>query len=236
MVSHELRQPLGTLLYAVPLLKAAIDNGPKSQQQHVADIMDRNIFKLTELTEQLAVMSRLQSRPLDTPDVQETDVATVGREVARQLREMAEARAVELFVDDSLPTLVIDVARLELILVNLVSNAIKYSDPAKSQRFVRVEASPSDDPAAAVIAVRDNGLGVAEADLPKIFDRFVRFHASRDTELGVRGSGLGLAIAAECAQAIGGSISCQSELGTGTTFYVTIPLVPMERDADPAGT
>jgi signal transduction histidine kinase len=226
MVSHELRQPLGTLLYAVPLLKAAIGDGVKSKQQHFADVMDRNIFKLTELTEQLAVMSRLQSRRPDTPDVQEIDGATVAREVARQLREMAEARDVEIEIDEALPKLVIDMARLELILVNLVSNAIKYSDPAKPRRFVRVEASASGDPASAAIAVRDNGLGVADADLGKMFDRFVRLHSTLDAELGVRGSGLGLAIAAESVQAVGGSIRVESTQGEGTTFYVIVPLAP----------
>jgi signal transduction histidine kinase len=233
MVSHELRQPLGTLLYAVPLLKAAIDDGSKAPQQHFADVMDRNIAKLTELTEQLAVLSRLQSRRPDTPDVQETELATVAWEVARQLREMADSRGVEIAVDEGLPKLVVDVARLELILVNLVSNAVKYCDPAKPHRFVRVESTPSDDPTCAIVAVRDNGLGVAEADLDRIFDRFVRLHATRDNELGVRGSGLGLAIAAECAQAIGGSIRVESTLGGGTTFYVAVPVTPA--DSQPTG-
>jgi two-component system, OmpR family, sensor histidine kinase ResE len=74
-----------------------------------------------------------------------------------------------------------------------------------------------------VISVRDNGLGIPENDRDAIFDRFFRAHAHMDGELGVSGSGLGLAIVAECVGALGGTIRCQSTLGEGTTFRITLP-------------
>ena len=110
--------------------------------------------------EQLEALSRLRARPPDAPEIQRVDVSTVAWEVARQLREMAEARTVEVHVSETLPSIVIDMARLELILMNLVSNAIKYCDPDKPQRLVHVETEPTSDQDFACIVVRDNGLGI----------------------------------------------------------------------------
>ena len=191
MVSHELRQPLGTLVYALPLLKIEAERGDLARCQHFLEVMQRNVAKLTQLMEQLEVLSRLQNRPPDSPDVQLVEVETIAREVARQLREMADLRGVEIQIAGPLPHVTIDVARLELILVNLISNAIRSSDPDKGDRFVRVEAVSDGPSETATILVQDNGIGIPAETLPTIFQRFVRAHVGRDTELGVRGSGLG---------------------------------------------
>jgi signal transduction histidine kinase len=119
--------------------------------------------------------------------------------------------------------------------MNLVSNAIKYSDPAKPDSFVEIAPADgrrvSDD--TCVICVRDNGLGIPDADRPAIFERFVRAHAHMDAVLGVTGSGLGLAIAADCVRAMGGSIECESAVGEGSSFYITLPVnLPGESAAD----
>ena len=232
MVSHELRQPLGTLMYALPLLKAGTEAGDAERQDQLFAVMHRNVLRLAQLMEQLEMLSRLQGSHPNRIDMQQTDVAAVAWEVARQLREMADARGVDILVDEPLPTLLIDTARLELILMNLVSNAVKYSDPAKPRRLVSVEAASSDVQGFTCIAVRDNGLGIPADQRSTIFGRFVRAHAERDSELGVRGSGLGLAIAAECAEAVGGAIRVESEPGEGTTFFVDIPCAPARRRVD----
>ena len=223
MVSHELRQPLGTLMYALPLLKAEADRGDMARHDHFLKVLERNVVRLTQLMEQLEGLSRLQTSRGDAPDVQRTDVTSVVWEVARQLREMADARGVEIQLGDGMPSLVVDMARLELILMNLISNAIKYSDPAKPSRFVRIESVSPEREDHVGIMVRDNGIGIPQANLSTVFRSFVRAHASRDSELGVRGSGLGLAIAAECAEAVGGSIRVESSVGEGTSFLVTVP-------------
>jgi signal transduction histidine kinase len=232
MVSHELRQPLGTLMYALPLLKAEVGSGEARRQEQLFDVMERNILRLTQLMEQLEMLSRLRSRQPDGLDVQRTEVAAVAWEVARQLREMAEARGVDILVDDALPMVRIDMARLELILMNLVSNAVKYSDPVKLSRLVSIERAACETPGFICVAVRDNGLGIPADRVDGIFKRFVRVHAARDSELGVRGSGLGLAIAAECAEAIGGRIRVESNEGEGTTFYLDFPSEPAPARAD----
>jgi two-component system OmpR family sensor kinase len=138
---------------------------------------------------------------------------------------MASSRNVRVLVDPALPELRGDPARLELALMNLVSNAIKYSDRAKPDSFVEIESVTADrvTDGMSVIRVRDNGLGIAESDRLTIFERFFRAHAHMDGALGITGSGLGLAIAADCVRAMGGSIECESEVGVGSSFYITLP-------------
>jgi NtrC-family two-component system sensor histidine kinase KinB len=105
-----------------------------------------------------------------------------------------------------------------------VSNAIKYSDPAKPEAFVEIGSEVHSAKAGECeIYVRDNGLGIPDAHRDAVFDRFFRAHAHLDSELGVSGTGLGLAIVADCVRALGGSIRCESGTGEGTTFYLTLP-------------
>jgi signal transduction histidine kinase len=222
MVSHELRQPLATLMYALPLLKPRTTDADPARHAHLLEILERNVLRLVQQMDQLETLSRARSANGDSPAVQRTSVAAVAWEVARQLREMADARGVDVQVDDDLPELVIDRGRLELVLTNLISNAIKYSDPEKTVRWVRIEVGPP-VASAVCLAVRDNGIGIPAESVPSIFDRFVRAHASRDAELDVKGSGLGLAIAAECADAMGARIRVESSPGTGTTFFIDLP-------------
>jgi signal transduction histidine kinase len=139
--------------------------------------------------------------------------------------EMATARGVILRISSGLPALVIDPALVELVLLNLVSNAIKYSDPSKQICFVEIGRAAADEEQerACIIYVRDNGLGIPEDQRDAIFDRFFRAHAHLDGELGVSGTGLGLAIVAECIQALGGTIRCESAVAEGTTFLIGLP-------------
>ena len=139
---------------------------------------------------------------------------------------MAASRHVRIVVGDELPEMCADPARLELALMNLVSNGIKYSDPSKVDSFVEVTSGQNAPEGSCVLCVRDNGLGIAEADRVAIFERFFRAHAHLDAQLGVTGSGLGLAITADCIQAMGGTIQCESTVGVGSRFLITLPLKP----------
>ncbi len=178
---------------------------------------------LVELTHKLESVARMHDTG-DSAVVQEVSVATVVEEAARQLREMAEARDVEIRVVDSLPTLKVDVGRLELAFVNLLSNAIKYSDADKPSRYVEV--SGESDDGFHRILVRDNGIGIPAEALKTIFKRFTRAHADRGDLSHVPGIGLGLAIVDDCVRSIGGIIEVESDEGAGTTFVLRLPLTP----------
>lgn len=222
--SHELRSPIGTILFAAGMLDK--DRARLVQDEErlakIATAVRVNAERLLWLVENLQRIARL-SEPLDVPSQQRIEIEALALEVARQLSDMAASRGVAIRVVPGLPTVVVDAARLELMLLNLVSNGVKYSDSNRPDPYVEI--APAGEPAngTATIAVRDNGLGIPEAAQGGIFDRFFRAHAHLDQELGVTGSGLGLSIVADCMVAIGGSIRCESSTGTGTAFYITIP-------------
>jgi signal transduction histidine kinase len=220
MVSHELRQPIGALQFAVKLASACED---PQQRAGFQDVIERNLTRLVRLTDQLAMMSRLKTTT-DNTQTQHLPLELVAREVARQLGDMADRRGVTIVIDDALPVLEVDVAAVELILVNLVSNAIKYCDPAKPARTVEMRGESRPD--ACVIVVRDNGVGIPPGHLPRIFERAYRAHADRDEELGTDGLGLGLAIVRDCVEDQGGQVSVESVPGEGATFTVILPRNP----------
>jgi signal transduction histidine kinase len=219
MVSHELRQPIGALQFALTLAHATDDAGERDRYR---EVVDRNLARLNGMIDRLAVISRMT--PVDTAQSQRLDLGLVAREVARQLRDMAEARAVEIRVVDPFPVVTVDVAALELVLINLVANAIKYAEPARAVRFVEIVSEVRDS--AALLHVRDNGIGIAPERVPFIFDRAYRAHVQRDIELGTFGFGLGLAIVRDCASDQGWTLSVDSREGEGTAFTVLIPLAP----------
>ena len=224
MASHELRSPVGTLLFAGTLLGSAHDLTSDPQRlSKLGTTIRANAERLSWLIDNLQRLTRLTD-PLETPSEQRVDLETMASEVARQLADMAAARGVAIRVGSALPTTVLDPARLELVLLNLVANAIKYCDVGKPDRFVEITSvEPPGTDRSMTLSVRDNGLGIPEDKCQEIFDRFVRAHADRDGELGVTGSGLGLSIVADCVQALGGSVRCESTVGEGTTFFVTLP-------------
>ncbi len=214
MVSHELRQPLGALQFAVKLLRVARE--PALDPGKYVELMERNIDRVATLTTTMARLSGMHVGA-DAVYTQQVPLTIIAREVVRQLRDVAQARGVRMDIDEQLPTASVDVGALELALLNLVSNALKYSDPGKAARYVRIHAGEP-KAAAHVIAVTDNGIGIPASRLAHLFQPSGRLHAERDAELGVEGLGLGLVIARDCARALGGDISVSSTEGVGTTF------------------
>jgi len=225
MASHELRSPIGTLLFAAAALERDDIRADPARSEKVTTTIKTNAQRLSWLVQNLQRVTRL-SGPLDVPNEQNVELATIATEVARQLQDMAASRHVRIVVGDELPEMCADPARLELALMNLVSNGIKYSDPSKVDSFVEVTSGQNAPEGSCVLCVRDNGLGIAEADRVAIFERFFRAHAHLDAQLGVTGSGLGLAITADCIQAMGGTIQCESTVGVGSRFLITLPLKP----------
>jgi signal transduction histidine kinase len=217
MVSHELRQPMDGIQAAIALLDAS-SPADDAQRRRAVETAARNLRRLADLTRMLGALA---SSDTGSPQRQDVDIAKLGREVARQLADVAAERQVA--IRNRLPsrTISIDVSRLELTLINLVSNAIKYSDPGKDDRFVALELAPESPDGEWNLIVRDNGIGIPEADRRRVFERFYRGHAG-GTGTGPDGVGLGLAIASECVKAMGGSIELDSEEGAGSTFVISL--------------
>jgi len=222
-VGHELRNPLGTMQLALALLSKEPKSPGVVDTARWLAVMQRSIDHMVQILRSLEALKRAGGAP-DTPTRQLIGLDAVVREVARQLAEMAESRGVKIVVGDGLPTLHIDAARLELVLMNLLSNSVKYADPAKAERVVEVLHLPEvSAPGECAFMVRDNGLGMSQEMVAKIFQPFFRGHAESDQTLGNSGSGLGLAIVDECIGALDGRIEIESSPGAGTTFRITLP-------------
>jgi signal transduction histidine kinase len=218
LIGHEIRQPLGVL----QVLSRVIPTQPgNTESAALTESLERNVVRLGEVATKLERLTRLTRRPEGLPHEDTIDFGRLSADVTEQLRPMAEARGVRVEILSPLPSFATDSGRAELVLVNLVANAIKYSDPSKPVRTVQIGGSTT--AAAARIFVRDNGLGLPESKLRAIFDQFVRAHAQLDDELGVRGLGLGLSIVREAMEAMRGTISVESVEREGTTFTLDWP-------------
>lgn len=136
--------------------------------------------------------------------------------ISKQLAYMAGARPVDVRISVSGdPGFVSDAYRLQMVLNNLVSNAIRYQDKAEEQPYVSISVQTC--AARAAITIADNGIGIDEANHKRIFDMFYRVSDQS------KGSGLGLYIVKETIDVLRGTIRMQSEPGIGTTFYLDIP-------------
>jgi signal transduction histidine kinase len=182
------------------------------------DLARRNTRQLADTIRMLGTLVRPDH---DTPQTQLVDLSQLVGEAIRQMQDVASSKHVTLNNNVASTDVQVDVSRLELILVNLLSNGIKYRDASSAESFVSVTAHRSDEELR--IEVRDNGLGIEAADQGRVFKRFVRTHAGHDQALGNDGLGLGLSIVSECVKAIHGSIRVDSTPGEGSTFIVTIP-------------
>jgi signal transduction histidine kinase len=215
LVSHELRTPLTSI---TGYLELVLDD-PELSDEHrrFLDVVDRNADRLLRLVSDLLLVAQIESGKLalDPGDVDLTDLATQSVEV---LRPAADARSIDLRLDiDPVPTLQGDPARLGQLLDNLVSNAVKFTEPG-GQVVVALGAAGDD----VVLAVSDDGIGIPVAEQRRLFDRFYRASTAQDRA--IEGTGLGLTIVHAIVQAHGGTIDVASDEGKGTTFRVRLPV------------
>ncbi len=207
-VSHELRTPLTTLQGNLDLMKR-FGNDPSS-----LEAMDGELKRMIRLVGDLLMLAQADSGRLPIVEAR-VELATLVLEVYRQAQVLA--RGVDLKLGIVEPVVVRgDPDRLKQLVLNLASNAIKYT-PAGGQIMLSVQ--QHDD--AAFIQVQDTGIGIPTEDLEHIFDRFYRVDRARSRQMG--GTGLGLSIARWIAEAHHGKIWAESEIGKGSTFVVRLP-------------
>src|SRR6202521_432057 len=218
-LSHELRNLIGAIGGAAEILQIGATS--EEQQKTMVSMIVRNTETMKVSLENLAELSRMGG---DARRSRHVALPQAAAEVARQLREAARARGVEIKMAADLPTLDVSAAAFELCLSNLIANAIKYSDPAKDKRWVEIRArvSSPDDGAEpqTIVEVRDNGLGVPEEKRSRLFERFYRAH--EDTQADIDGTGLGLSIVRETVASMGGRTWAEF-LEVGSAFCFSIP-------------
>jgi signal transduction histidine kinase len=228
MVSHELKNRVGALRGAGHMLQEPwlVDTERARFQRMIIENSDG----LQQVLSNLEALSRLEAESRQRRNVLLPQAAA---EVARQLRDPAQARRDDVRILD-LPPVEVDAAAVELCLTNFVSNAIKYSDEKRDDSWVEIsgELVYTNDTGELVVRVRDNGIGIAPDARERLFQQFYRAH---DETVTADGSGLGLSIARETAESLGGRAWAEFPKEGGSIFVVTFPSRRVE-DAAAAGT
>lgn len=226
MVSHELKNKVGAVLGAGELIQE--DWVGENDRRKFTNIVLQNARALQQILNDLTELSRLDG---DSRRQRNIMLPEAVNEVLRQQREMIKSREVRVEVDPDLPRIEVNAPIVELCLSNYLSNAVKYSKPDATDRWVRIYAVTDEIDRAdnkkcvLVVRVQDNGVGVPEAQRAKLFERFYRVE---ETAGMVEGTGLGLSLVRETVEAIGGRAWAEFE-GDTSVFAFSIPC---RRDAD----
>ena len=211
--SHELRTPVAAVRALAETLLTALPDDPEAGRQF-AERIAREAERLDVLARDLLDLSRVERGTLD---VEPVDLVGLAKEVLGGYEDLATERRVRLRSELQQVSMRGDRAQLGLLLSNLLDNALRHT-PAKGTVCVRLDAAES----RALLQVADTGEGIPARELPRIFERFYRVDKARARQTG--GTGLGLAIVRHVAEAHGGTVRVDSELGRGSTFTVALPV------------
>ncbi|MFL6185586.1 MAG: sensor histidine kinase [Actinomycetes bacterium] len=211
--SHELRTPVAAVRALAETLLTALPDDPEAGRQF-AERIAREAERLDVLARDLLDLSRVERGTLD---VEPVDLVGLAKEVVGGYEDLATERRVRLRSELQQVSMRGDRAQLGLLLSNLLDNALRHT-PAKGTVCVRLDAAES----RALLQVADTGEGIPASELPRVFERFYRVDKARARQTG--GTGLGLAIVRHVAEAHGGTVRVDSELGRGSTFTVALPV------------
>lgn len=211
--SHELKTPVATAIASAEALQIALSRGDPSAERFASQVATA-AGQLERLVADLLDLSRLEQEVLELAPVRLDEVIT---DEVEKLRTRAGDNDLTLTLTASEVVVRGDEGALRTAVRNLIDNAIRHT-PRGGRIEVEVEAGNG----TAVLRVTDNGEGIPSAELNRIFERFYRVDSARSRDTG--GTGLGLAIVRHVAETHGGDATVQSELGTGSTFTVTLPL------------
>jgi two-component system, OmpR family, phosphate regulon sensor histidine kinase PhoR len=223
-VSHEFRTPLTAIQgFAETLIGGALDD-PQNRGRFLAIILEHS-RRLARLTEDLLRLSQMDAEQLEM-EIRAVSVPLL----IESCYETAQRRAAEkgltlsLNLPSQIPDVLADNRRLQEVLQNLLDNAIQYTLPGG--KIVLSAETRGDE---VIFTVADTGIGIPQADQPRIFERFYRVDVARSREAG--GTGLGLSISKHLVEAQGGRIWVESEVGVGSKFHFSIPVFDSERAA-----
>lgn len=221
-VSHDLRTPLSSIRgYVEGLLDGVVAAEPEKTRRYLEVIHDKAL-SLERLINDLFKLSRLESGQLKM----ELFIVNAGEMLKELCVKFSRDAAVaglsfNCQIADNLPSVNVDIGRIEQVLANLLQNSLRHTHTG-GEIAVKAEASGKE----IIISVLDNGEGIAPEDLPHVFKRLYTGEKSRSRVKG--GTGLGLAIAREIIQAHGGRVWAESEKGSGSTFYFTLPVLEVK--------
>jgi len=216
-VSHELRTPLTAIRgYAETLLEGGLED--EQNNRRFVEIIKSHAMRLNNIASDLLTLSELEQEH-SVVEKEPVPVAQALETARRTVESEARGRGVTLLIDDVDPEVCVlgQRLRVEQALVNLLANAVKFN---RAGGDVRVQVSTTPE-GRVRISIRDTGIGIPAADLPRIFERFYRVDKARSRQVG--GTGLGLSIVKHVVEQMKGAIHVESEPGTGSTFTLLLP-------------
>jgi len=212
--SHELRTPLAVVLASADLLLTDPSITSPFLKQVIEDVRDE-VKKMTKLVGDLLTVARSDAKANQLKPVR-MDLVAAAQQTVRIMRPFAEKK--DIVIAEDLPKraeICADEQKIRQLILILVDNAVKYTP-----KHGRISVCVQEEKGAVELSVSDTGIGIAPEHIERIFDRFYRVDKARSRRMG--GNGLGLAIAREIAEAHGGTIAVESEMGQGTTFRVQL--------------
>ena len=217
-VSHELNTPLTAIKGATETVREDPDMPPE-MRDYFLDMVLSESDRMHRIVSDLLTLSRLDNNRTRW-DIETFDMRLFVRHICDVMRPDLEAHRhrVTFGAEKNLPLITADRQRLEQVVINIISNAVKYTPDGGRIDIVLTHRAEE----TITLLVRDNGIGIPEEDLEHLFERFYRVEKSRTQDAG--GTGLGLAIARELVEAHGGSIHIDSKLGKGTTVKIELPV------------
>lgn len=221
VISHEIKNRVGAILGAASVLNEVSEMAPEKRGE-LEEIVLRNAREMRHTLENVLVLARADGDdPRHHRNVKLTEAVA---EAVRQVREASQGAQIDVRIMPGMPDIEVSAAVIELCVKNYLSNAIKYADPAKEQRFVEISASEEvtdDGERRIVVRVRDNGIGVPPDKRDNLFERFFRAH---DGMTSIEGTGLGLNIVREAARSLGGDAWAEYPEDGGSIFAIALPL------------
>ena len=214
-VSHELKTPLTSIKGFTDMLSSGMVTSPADQKRFIT-MIGVEVDRLIDLINDILKLSELESVAIDQTE-ERSAVLDAAHDTASLLEPSAKAAGVTLAVEGESVTVGVPMSRLKELLFNLMGNGIKYSENGGTVT-TRVHVQDGK----AVISVEDHGIGIPEEDQSRVFERFYRVEKGRARKNG--GTGLGLAIVKHITQLYGGTVSLESQVGTGSTFTVILPI------------
>ena len=209
--SHDLRAPLMSILGIVQLTMIEDDI---SKQKEYLQMIKQSVHKLDTF---IINIIDYYKNARGTPEIKSIQFATIIREVMDSIKFLPGYEKVDIQIAIDQPEeFFSDLLKIRIIFINLLTNAIKFVDDAKEVQKISVKINC--DKSASYIEVKDNGIGIKEADLGNVFNMFYRGRAANT------GSGIGLYIVREAVNKLGGTVKVSSAIGEGTTFTITIPM------------
>ena len=226
-VSHELKTPMASMKVLADVLMSQ-EHAPEEMYREFLQDICHEIDRENNIIQELLTLVRMDRTDIALK-VEPVNINDAAEQVMKWVRPIADENDIQLALEHKAQVIAeVDETRLNMIMTNLVENAVKYN-----RRFGKVTMTIDKDNQYFFITVEDTGIGMAEEELDKIYERFYRVDKSRSREIG--GTGLGLSITRSAILLHHGKIDVTSEEGEGTTFTVTIPLV-YEPEPDMTGT